>query len=186
MVEAAARNAELLFEHRAILHRIEQAQWRFVHGRALERVERHLLHQVLQALGDGALAAPHRAQQVENLLALFQALRSVAEEAHHLLDGVFHAVELCKRGVAADHLVGKQAREVRIIAGIYHLWLADGGQHAVRSPLVDHRVALAQNKKLVERHFLFAQAHVASGRVADDIHTTSVAAPKGLTMPQSC
>ena len=78
------------------------------------------------------------------------------------------------------------ARGADSLAGIYHLRLADGGQHAVRSPLVDHRVALAQNKKLVERHFLFAQAHVAGGRVADDIHTTSVAAPKGLTMPQSC
>jgi hypothetical protein len=53
-----------------------------------------VLHQLLQPLGDGALAAAHRAQQVEDLLLFFQALRGVAEVGHHLLDGFFHAIEL--------------------------------------------------------------------------------------------
>jgi hypothetical protein len=72
MLQVAARNAELLLQHRAVLGGVEQAQRRLVHRRALERVERHLLHQVFEALGDRALAAAHRAQQVEDLLALLQ------------------------------------------------------------------------------------------------------------------
>jgi hypothetical protein len=80
---------------------VEQAQRRLVHRRALDGVEGHLLHQLLEALGDRALAAAHRAQQVEDLLLLLQPLRGMAEVGHHLLDGVFHAVELGEGRVAS-------------------------------------------------------------------------------------
>jgi hypothetical protein len=88
-VEVAARNAVFLVEDGAILVRIEQAERRLVHRRTLDRVERHLLHQRLQALGDRTLAAADRAEQVEDLLLFLEPLRRVAEVAHHLLDGVF-------------------------------------------------------------------------------------------------
>ncbi len=44
----AARNAVLLFQDRAVLFRVEQAQRRFVHRRILDGVERHLLHERLE------------------------------------------------------------------------------------------------------------------------------------------
>ncbi len=170
MLQAAARNAELLLQHRAVLGRVKQAQGRLVHRRALERVERHLLHQVFQALGDRALAPTHRAQQVEDLLALLQPLRGMAEEAHHLVDGVLHAVELGKRGVAADHLVGEQARQVGVAACVHHLGLANGREHALCGTAIGHGLTLAQREVLVDRHLLFAQADVACCKVADGIH----------------
>jgi hypothetical protein len=66
------------------------------------------LHQVFETLGNRAFTAAHRSQQIENLFALLQALGRMAKEAHHLLDGIFHAVELREGGIAADDLVGKQ------------------------------------------------------------------------------
>ena len=39
----------------------------------------------------------------------------MAEETDHLLNGVFHAVELGKRRVALDDLVGEQARQARVV-----------------------------------------------------------------------
>jgi hypothetical protein len=65
-----------------------------------------------------ALAAAHRAQQVEDLLALLEPLRGMAEVAHHLLDGVFHAVELGEGRVDLDDLVGEQARQARVVARV--------------------------------------------------------------------
>ncbi|MPM82633.1 hypothetical protein SDC9_129695 [bioreactor metagenome] len=102
----------------------------------------------------------------------------MAKETHHLFDGIFHAVELGKRGVAANDLVGKQTRELRVISRVHHLRLADGCKHALCGALVDHGVTLTQCEVLVDRHFLFTQTNVAGSRVADDIHTTSIAAPR--------
>lgn len=186
MVEAAPGNAELLLQQRPVLHGVEQAQRRLVHGRALEGVERHLLHQVFEALGDGALATAHGTQQIEDLLALFQALGRMAEEAHHLFDGVFHAVELGEGRIAPDDLVGKQPRLAWIIARVHHFRFADGCQHALGSTFVSHGIALAQGEKFVQRHLFFAKANVTCSRVADDIHTTSPGGTRGRTVPRSC
>ena len=177
MLQRAPRNAELFFQQRAVFRRIKQPQRRLVDRRALDGVERHLLHQIFEALGNRALAAPHRAQQIQNLLALLEPLRRVAEEAHDLFDRVLHAVELGKRGVAAYHLVGKQARQVRIIARVDDLGFTYRRQHALGNAFIRHGIVLAQSEVLVERHFLFAQPHVAYGGIADDIHMSSVVAP---------
>src|SRR5207244_9939099 len=60
-IDVATRNAILLFEQRAIFARVEEPQGRFVHRRALECIEGHLLHQLLEPLGNGRLATPDRA-----------------------------------------------------------------------------------------------------------------------------
>jgi hypothetical protein len=57
-VEVAARDAVFLLEDGAVLGRVEQAQRRLVHRRALDGVEGHLLHQLLQPLGDAELLPP--------------------------------------------------------------------------------------------------------------------------------
>src|SRR4051794_16348560 len=74
-LQIARRNPILLFEQRPVFRRVEQAERGLVHRRALDRVERHLFHQRLQALGDRALAAADRAEQVQDLLLFLEALR---------------------------------------------------------------------------------------------------------------
>ena len=76
-----AEQAERAFEHRADL----------VAG--LQHIDRMVLHQILEPLGERGLAAADRAQQIENLPLLFEALRRVLEVADDALDRVFHAVE---------------------------------------------------------------------------------------------
>ena len=169
-LQVTARDAVLALQQRAILGGIEEAQRRLVHRRALDGIERHLLHQLLEPLGDRALAAAHRPQQVEDLLLFFQALRGMPEVRHHLLDGVLHAVELLEGRIEPDHLVGEDARQTRVIARVEHRGLADGLQHALRGRGIGQRIPLAQVQVVLERELFFTRALVASGEVADDVH----------------
>ena len=86
------------------------------------------------------------------------------------VDGVLHAIELGKRGVAANDLVGEQARQVRVAARVHHLGLANGREHALCGAAVGHGITLAQREVFVDRHLLFAQTDVTCGKVADGIH----------------
>ena len=169
-VQVAARNAVLGFQDGAVFFDVEQAQRRLVHRRALERVERHLLHQLLQALGDRALAAAHRAEQVEDLLLLFEPLRGMAEVGDDLFDRVFHAVELGEGRVDLDDLVGEQARQARIVARVDRGRFTDGAQHAFGRRGIGQRVRFALGEVFLEREFFLACALVAGGEVADHVH----------------
>ena len=128
---------------------------------------------MFEPLGDGAFAAAHRPEQIQNLLALFEALGRVAEETHHLLDGIFHAIKLVESGVSLDDLVGEQAREARVIAGVEHFGLANGGQHALRCRGVSHGVALALRQVLIDAELFFTVARIPRDEIANCVHTTS-------------
>src|SRR4029077_21260496 len=82
--------------------RVEQAERALEHRTdifaGLENVNRLLPHQLLQPLRERGFAAAHRAQQIEPLLALLEALGGVAEEADDALDRVFHAEEIVGEG----------------------------------------------------------------------------------------
>eukprot|EP00906_Rhabdomonas_costata_P038451 RCo054236 len=132
-LQVAAWNAVLLFEDRAVLVVVEQPERRFVDGRTLQRIERHALHQLLQALGDRRLPAAHRAEQVEDLLLFLEPLRSVAEVRDHLLDHFLHSVELTERGIDLDNLVREDPRQARVVAGIDLFRFPDCSQHAFAS-----------------------------------------------------
>ncbi|CAM5509809.1 hypothetical protein SSTU70S_02974 [Stutzerimonas stutzeri] len=106
-VEIAPRDAVILFENLRILSGVEQPQRRLEHRRTLDRIERYALHELLEFFGQRGLAAAYRAEEVEDLLLLLQALRGVAEVGNDLVDAVFHAVEVLERGVTADDLVGE-------------------------------------------------------------------------------
>ncbi|MNP15949.1 hypothetical protein D3C76_1083240 [compost metagenome] len=110
-VQVAARNAEVFLENGAIFGCVEQAQWRFENRRTLDGIEGHLLHQLLQFLGQRRFAAAYRTEQVEDLFLLFQALCGVAEIRHDLVDAFFHAVEVFKGRIAANHLVREDPRK---------------------------------------------------------------------------
>ncbi len=142
--QVVAGDAVVFLEDGAILMDIEQAERRFVYRRALDGVERHLLDQQLEPFGQRGLAAAHRAEQVEDLLLFLQALRRVAEVGDDVLDDLFHAVELAEGRVDLQHLVGEQARQARIAAGIEQLRLADGKQHALGNAGIGRLVVAAQ------------------------------------------
>src|SRR6266446_477950 len=101
-MEATARNAVLFFNHRPQRFRIEQTQgalehWtEFVAG--LQHVDGMDFHQRFQPLRQRRFSTAHRPQQIENLLALFQTLSCVPEEADDALDGFFHAIEYGEGG----------------------------------------------------------------------------------------
>ncbi len=169
-VEVAPRNAVFLLEDGAVLGGVEQAERRLVHRRALDGVERHLLHELLEPLGDRALAAADGAEQIEDLLLLLEPLRGVAEVRDDLLDRVFHAVELGEGRIELDHLVGEQPRQPRVAARVDRLRRADGFEHALGGGGVGEAVALALGEVLLEGEFFLAGALVARGEAADDIH----------------
>ena len=118
------------------------------------------LHQLLQALGDGGLAAAHRPEQVQDLLSLFQALRGMLEEGDDLRDRVFHAVELGERGIALDDAVGEDARQPLVEARIDQLGLADRRQHALGGGGVDAGILPAQVEVFLEGHLVFVAGRV--------------------------
>ena len=132
---------------RAHALRIEQAERAFEHRAELVAGLQHVdgmdLHQRLQPLGERGLAAADRAQQVEDLLALLEALRGVAEEADDPLDRLFHAVEFGERRIDPDGAVHEDAAEARVLRGVDHLRLADRGQQALGRGRVHHRIVAA-------------------------------------------
>jgi hypothetical protein len=94
----------------------------------------------------------------------------VAEVAHHLLDGVLHAVELGEGGIALDDLVGEQARQALVVARVDQLGLSDRLEHALRGSGVGEGLTLADVQVLLQRELLFSGALVARGETADHVH----------------
>jgi hypothetical protein len=113
-----------------------------------------MFHQRLELFGDRRFAAANRAQQVQDLLAFFQALGGVAEVGDDLLDHFLGAVELAEGRIYLDDLVGKDARQPRVVAGIDQGGLADGGQHALGSAGIGQGIFLAQLKIFLHGHIL--------------------------------
>ena len=147
--------AVALLELGAERQRIEQAE-RALEDRAdlvagLQHVDRLLLHQLLQALGERGLAAADRTQQVEDLLALFEPLRRVAEEADDPLDRLLHPVEIRERRIDLDRAVHEDAAEPRILARVDHLRLADRLQHALGGAGVVRRIVGTFAEVFLER-----------------------------------
>ncbi len=155
-VEVARWDAVFLLERRAVALGVEKAERRFVHRRALERVDRVGFHERLEALGDGGLAAAHRTEQVKDLLSLLKPLRGVLEIGDDLRNRLVHAVELAERRVPLDHAVGKEPRKAGVVAGVDDLRLADGREHALCGGCVSKGVFLAELEILRKRHFLVA------------------------------
>ena len=95
--EAMLLDAVFLFQQIGQFAGAEQPQRGFEHRAdlvaRLEHVDRILLHQILEPLGERGLAAADRTEEIENLALLFEALRGMLEVAHDPLDRVFHAEE---------------------------------------------------------------------------------------------
>ena len=128
-VEAAARNAVFLLDHRAKRFRIEQTERALEHRAefvaGLQHIDRMDFHQRLQPLGERRLAAADRAEQIEDLLALLQALRGVPEEADDALDGFLHAVESGEGRIDAHGPVQKNTAKAGVLGRVNHLRLTD-------------------------------------------------------------
>ena len=153
--------------------RVEQAERAFKHRAeivaGLQHIDGMHFHQRLQPLGERGLAAADRAKQVHNLLALFQALRGMAEEADDPLDRLLHAVELAEGGIHPDGAVHENAAEAGILRGVHHLRLADRGEQALGRGGVHHRVVAARFQIFGQRHLSFAVRFEAFGVTGEQI-----------------
>ncbi len=78
------------------------------------------------------LAAADRSQQIEDLLALLEALRGRAEVADDALDRLFQAVEVLEGGIDLHRAVHEDTAESRVLGGVDLVRLADGDDHALR------------------------------------------------------
>ena len=127
--QITARNAVFLLDHRSQRLGLEQTERAFEHRAdfvaGLENIDRVDLHQRLETLGQRGLAAADRAKQIENLFALFEALRRMPKEGDDALDGVFHAVEGGKRRIAAQRPVQKNTAKAWVLGRVDHLRFAD-------------------------------------------------------------
>ncbi len=168
-----ARDAVALLDLLAHRVGVEQAQ------RALED-RRHLvpglqdvdgvdLHQELQPLGERRLTAADGSEQVEDLLALLQPLRGVAEERDDPLDRLLHAVEFTERRIGPDRPVHEDPAEARILGGIHEFRLADRRQDALGGRGVHQRLVATGLEILGERHLRVAAGLVASGEALEKV-----------------
>ncbi|MNS85301.1 hypothetical protein D3C72_1191630 [compost metagenome] len=171
-VQIPDRNAVVLFQDLAVLLWREQPQRRLMDRRTLERVDGDLLHQRLELFSERGLATTRRPEQVEDLLALFQALRRVLEERDDLFDRVLHAIEVAEGRIDADDLVEEQAGQPGVMVGIHQLRLADGGKHALCSSRVGSRILLADLQVLLDAVFLFLASFEARSVMAKNVHTS--------------
>ena len=140
----------LVLEQLAEAHRVEQAERR-LEDRAdlvagLQDVDRLLLHEDLQPLGQGRLAAADRAEEVEDLLALLQPLGGMAEIADDPFDRLLHAVELGECRVPLDRAVHEDAAEPGVAARVEDLGLADRLHQAFGSACVQSRIVPASHQ----------------------------------------
>ena len=119
---------------------------------ALQHVDRALLHQILEPLGERGLAAADGAEQVEDLLSLFEALCRVAEVADDALDRILEAVEIAERRIDLDRPVHEDAAEAGIVRGIDHLRLADGLEHALGRRGIHRGILAAPLEIVFQRH----------------------------------
>ena len=88
-------------------------------------------HQGLEPLGKRRLAAADGPEQIENLLALFQALRCVPEEPDDALDRFLHAVEAGKGRIGPHRAVQKNTAKARVPGRVNHLRFADRSEQAL-------------------------------------------------------
>src|SRR5437763_4325184 len=139
--EPPLRNAVALFDLLAKGDGIEQAEraledWAYLLA-GLEHVNRLFFHQLLQSLRERRFAAADWAEEVEHLLALFEALRRVAEEPDNQFVGVFHAEEIVRKGrVDLDRAVHEDAAEARVLGRIDHDRIADRLQQPLGRPRI--------------------------------------------------
>ena len=171
--EAAARDAEALLDLPAHRLGVEQAERALEDRRdlvtRLQHVDRMDFHQRLQALGEGRLAPSDGAEQVEDLLALLQPLRGVAEERDDPLDRLLHAVELGEGRVDPDRAVHEHAAEAGIARGVDHLRLANGIEDALGGRCVHQRIVAAGLEIFGERHLRVAARFIAASEALEQV-----------------
>ncbi len=143
--EPPLRDAVALLDLFAESQRVEQAERAFENRADIvagfQSVDRLLLHQLLQPLGQRRFAAADRAQQVQHLLALLEALRGMAEEPDDPLDRVLHAEEIVGEGrVDLDGPVHENAAQARILGGVDHDRFADRLKQPLGGPGIKCRV----------------------------------------------
>ena len=163
-------DAVILLEDGTVFVDVEQGERRLVHRRTLDRIERYFFDQRLQPFGQRGLATTDRSEEIENLLLFLQPLGCMAEVGNDVLDDLFHPVELAEGWVELEHLVGEDARQTGIEAGIDQFRLADGHQHALGDAGIGARIIAAQIQVFLDRQLLFLRRFIATLITREDRH----------------
>ncbi|MNQ94244.1 hypothetical protein D3C85_1097520 [compost metagenome] len=171
-------HAVFVLQHFDAVWAVEEAERRFEDRRTVavlvdDGVDREFFHQHLQALGQRRLTTTDWTQEVQDLLAFFQALSSVAVVSNDLLDRVFHAMELGEGRVALDFAVLEDAAQTSVITGVDHFRFADCRQHTLGRSCVGGRSGFAQFQVFVERNYFWLLAFVLSGEFCKGAHRYS-------------
>jgi len=125
---------------------------------------------LLELFRQGGFPAAHWAEQVEDLFLLLKALRGMSKEGNDLVDALFHAVEVGEGRITANHLVGKDPRESRVLGGFHQLRFADRQQHALGRTGIGAGVLAAQFQVLLQGVLLLTRGFEALLEVAEDVH----------------
>jgi hypothetical protein len=82
-------------------------------------------HQRLETFGERGFSATDGPEQIEYLLALFETLSCVAEEADDAFDRLFHAIETGEGRIEPHRAIQKDTAKARILGRVNHLRLTD-------------------------------------------------------------
>ena len=116
----------------------------------LEHINRALLHQLLEPFGERGFPPAHGSQEIEDLLAFFQALCRRPEIPDDALDGFFQPVEVLERRVNLERPVHENPAEPCIARGIDIGRLTDGVEHPLGGGRVVHGVRPATFEELFQ------------------------------------
>ena len=176
--QAARGNAVSVLEKRAHALGAEETERRFEDRAHFvaggERVNRLRFHQLLEPLGERGLAAADRPEEVEDLLALLEALGGVLEEADDALDRLFHAEEAGEGRIDLDRAVEKDAPETAVLAGVDDRRFADRGDHALGRRRIHQRVVPAGLEIGREAHRLAPLAGIGLGEQVPNLGVPAV------------
>ena len=136
----------------------------------LEHIDRDLSISSFSRSASEDLPPPTGPEQIEDLLALLQALRRVPEEADDPLDRLFHAVEVVERPVALDGAVEEDAAQARVLRGVDQLRLADRRDHPLGGGGVHHRVVAAPEQVILQQHLVDLRAVILLREPGEDVH----------------
>ena len=99
----------------------------------------------------------------------------MAKERDNLLDSLLHAVKFPEGRIDLDDLIGEDATEAGILAGIDEFRFADGHEHALGGRGVGGGVRFTQLQIFLKRHLFLLGFFVTCSVVIEDTHVDHLA-----------
>lgn len=95
----------------------------------------------------------------------------MAQVGHDLLDGILHAIEFGKGGIAGNDAVGEQTGEAGILRRIDHVGLADGLQQTLCRIGIGAAILAAEGEKCLQRELFILGRFIALAILVKYVHS---------------